>query len=66
VGLFKANDLIKFYCFTLDVDTHSWSFYPIDIQIDITNQLTQLVTLEQRIATLENIVAQLTNTSTNE
>lgn len=66
VGLVKANDWIKFYCLTLDVDTHSWSFYPIDIQIDITNQLTQLVTLEQRIATLENIVAQLTNTSTNE
>ena len=66
VGLFKTNDWIKFYCFTLDIDAHSWSFYPIDIQIDITNQLTQLVTLEQRIAALENIVAQLTNTTTNE
>lgn len=66
VGLFKANDWIKFYCLSLNTDTHTWNFSPIDIQIDITNQLTQLVTLEQRIATLENIVAQLTSTTTNE
>lgn len=66
IGLFQSNDWTKFYCLHLNTDTYEWGFSPIDIQIDITNQLTQLVTMEQRIATLENTVAQLTSTTTNE